>query len=312
MTQEDLSRRQFLERMGTLGGLGAVYYGMAKFGLLPLAQAYAGPPRIDQHAGKGQHIVILGGGIGGLCTAYLLRNTKFKVTILEPNPYVGGRCLTVRRGDMVREEGTDRQGNPWGPRICDFDKGPDFYFNAGPGRIPQSHTAVLNYCKELRVTLQPYIFACRSNLLQNDNFNLGKPVPLRWIKHDLRGHIAELLAQAARSDPVDHIISPGNQAAFLRMLQRYGNLNGSNQSLKYTGTSRGGYQQKPGAGLSPGVLRPPFDLNELLESEFWQTGLFNDLYLYWQTSLMQVAGGMDHIPKAFRICSNETLKKVYQ
>ena len=103
MTQEDLSRRQFLERMGTLGGLGAVYYGMAKFGLLPLAQAYAGPPRIDQHAGEGQHIVILGGGIGGLCTAYLLRNTKFKITILEPNPYVGGRCLTLRRGDMVRE-----------------------------------------------------------------------------------------------------------------------------------------------------------------------------------------------------------------
>jgi monoamine oxidase len=295
-----LSRRQFLKRIGTLGGLGAVYHGMAKFGLLPLAQAYTGPPRIDQRAGEGQHIVILGAGIGGLCAAYLLRNTKFKVTILEPNPYVGGRCLTLRRGDMVREEGTDPQGNPLRPSICDFDQGPDFYFNAGPGRIPQSHTAVLNYCKELKVTLQPYIFACRSNLLQNDNFNLGKPVPLRWVKHDLRGHIAELLAQAARSDQLNQFVTPGNREAFRRMVRYYGSLKGQNQSLKYLGTSRGGYQQKPGAGMNPGVLRPPFDLNELLESEFWQTGLFSDMYLYWQTSLLQAEGGMDHIPNAFR------------
>jgi monoamine oxidase len=201
---------------------------------------------------------------------------------------------------MVKEEGADRRGRPFQRQTCDFDKGPDFYFNAGPGRIPQSHTAILHYCKKLKVKLQPYIFACRSNLLQNDNFNHGKPVPLRWIKHDLRGHIAELLAHAARSDEINHIIAPGNQAAFLRMVQRYGNLKGSNQSLKYSGTSRGGYEQKPGAGLSPGVLRSPFDLNDLLESEFWQTGLFSDMYLYWQTSLMQAEGGMDHIPKAFR------------
>jgi monoamine oxidase len=50
---------------------------MAKFGLLPLAHTYEGPPRIDRRAGQGQHVVILGAGIGGLCAAYLLRNTKF-------------------------------------------------------------------------------------------------------------------------------------------------------------------------------------------------------------------------------------------
>jgi len=300
MKQKGLSRRQFLGRLGTLGGLGAAYYGMAQFGLLPLAQAYTGPPRIDPRAGQGQHVAILGAGIGGLCAAYLLRNTKFKVTILESNPYVGGRCLTLRRGDMVREEGTDRQGNPFRPCTCDFDRGPDFYFNAGPGRIPQSHTALLNYCKELQVTLQPYIFACRSNLLQNDNFNLGKPVPLRWIKHDLRGHLAEILVQAARSDQLNQFVAPGNREAFLRMVRYFGSLKGQNQSLKYRGTSRGGYQQKPAAGMKPGVLRPPFDLNELLESEFWQTGLFSDMYLYWQTSLLQAAGGMDKIPEALR------------
>jgi len=295
-----ISRRKFLERIGKLGGLGAAYLGMAKFGLLPLARAYAGPPQFDHRIGEGQHIVILGAGIGGLCAAHLLQNTKFKVTIIEPNPYVGGRCLTLRRGDTVREDGTDRRGNPFQPQNCDFDQGPDFYFNAGPGRIPQGHTAILHYCKKLKVKLQPYIFACRSNLLQSDSFNQGKPVPLRWIKHDLRGHIAELLAHVTRSDQINQFVKPGNREAFLRMLQQFGNLKESNQSLKYTGTNRGGYSQKPGAGLDAGALRPQFDLNDLLESGIWQTGLFNDMYLYWQTSLMQAEGGMDHIPKAFQ------------
>jgi hypothetical protein len=68
--------------------------------------------------------------------------------------------------------------------VCDFDEGPDFYFNAGPGRIPQSHGAILYYCKKLNIKLQPCIFACRSDLLQNDNFNHGRATPLGRIKPD--------------------------------------------------------------------------------------------------------------------------------
>ena len=300
MTNKVISRREFLGRLGILGGLGTVYYGMARFGLLPPAQAYTGPPGLTHHTGEGQHIVILGAGVSGLCAAYLLKNTRFKVTIIEPHSHVGGRCLTLRSGDIVQEEGVDSQGNPFEPRTCEFDEGPDFYFNAGSGRIPQNHRAVLSYCKKLKVKLQPYLFACRSNLLQNDKFNQGKPVPLRWIKHDLRGHIAELLARSIQSGQIDQIVKPGNHQALLEMLQHFGNLREVNPSLKYKGTSRGGYKQKPGAGLNAGVLRPQFDVNDLLESEIWQIGLFNDMYLYWQTSLMQAEGGMDNIPKAFQ------------
>jgi len=83
------------------------------------------------------------------------------------------------------------------------------------------------------------------------------------------------------------------------MLQHFGRLKGSDQSFVYKGTSRGGYRKKPGAGLNAGILRPQFELKELLDSEFWEIGLFNDMYLYWQTSLMQPEGGMDKIPKAF-------------
>lgn len=143
MTAEAISRREFLERLGVLGGLGALYYGMTGLGLLSTAQADAGRPELEYRTGEGQHIVILGAGVAGLCAAYLLRNTGFKVTIVEPNAHVGGRCLTLRKGDIVAEEGTDHQGNPFEPLICDFDAGPDFYFNAGPGRIPQNHRAIL-------------------------------------------------------------------------------------------------------------------------------------------------------------------------
>jgi monoamine oxidase len=286
--------------MCVLGGLGAGYYAVAQCGLLPLARAYAGPPRPDHRNGAGQHIVILGAGIAGLCAAYLLRDTRFKITMIEPNPYVGGRCLTLRRGDRVQEEGTDRRGEPFGPLICDFDKGVDFYFNAGPGRIPQSHEAILHYCRKLKIKLQPYIFACRSNLLQNDNFNQGRPTPLRWIKHDLRGHIAELLAQCARSNQIDQFVAPGKRESFIEMLRYFGDLRGNGRSLVYRGSSRAGYQQKPGAGFNAGVPRPKFDLNDLLDSEFWKSGLLNDMYLYWQTSLMQPEGGMDSIPHTFQ------------
>jgi len=41
MTTEAISRREFLEHLGILGGLGALYSGMTGFGLPATAQAIA-------------------------------------------------------------------------------------------------------------------------------------------------------------------------------------------------------------------------------------------------------------------------------
>ncbi len=81
--KKNISRREFLERMGVLGGLGAAYCGMARYGLLPFAHAHTGPPRPDHSSGEGQHIVILGAGVAGLCAAYLMGDTQFKITIFS-------------------------------------------------------------------------------------------------------------------------------------------------------------------------------------------------------------------------------------
>jgi monoamine oxidase len=83
------------------------------------------------------------------------------------------------------------------------------------------------------------------------------------------------------------------------LVKYFGSLRESDQSFKYIGTRRSGWAMKPGAGINKGVLRKPFDLDEILKSGIWHTGLYSDMYLYWQSSLLQAEGGMDHIPRSF-------------
>jgi NADPH-dependent 2,4-dienoyl-CoA reductase/sulfur reductase-like enzyme len=51
--------------------------------------------------GKGKKVVILGGGIAGLVSAYELRKAGFECTILEAHNRPGGRNWTIREGTKV-------------------------------------------------------------------------------------------------------------------------------------------------------------------------------------------------------------------
>jgi monoamine oxidase len=55
-------------------------------------------------------VIILGGGIAGLYTAYKLQQTnpKLKLLLLEKNNYFGGRIYTVHHKDLVFEAGAGR------------------------------------------------------------------------------------------------------------------------------------------------------------------------------------------------------------
>ena len=55
-------------------------------------------------------VIILGGGIAGLYTAYKLQQTnpKLKLLLLEKNNYFGGRIFTVHHKDLVFEAGAGR------------------------------------------------------------------------------------------------------------------------------------------------------------------------------------------------------------
>jgi monoamine oxidase len=62
---------------------------------------------------------------------------------------------------------------------------------------------------------------------------------------------------------------------------------------------RAGYEIPP--GLADQRARPlgPLALDEILRSNVWNDYIFRDAEYYWQTSLLEPVGGMDHFVKGF-------------
>ena len=106
----------------------------------------------------------------------------------------GGRNLTLRSGDRIDETGY--------PQVCQFDKDPDLFFNAGPARIPGHHRHLLEYCKELGVELSPFINDNRNAWVQDDAMFGGKPIRAREYLNDTRGFVAELMAKSMKPEQI--------------------------------------------------------------------------------------------------------------
>src|ERR1044072_9729125 len=138
-----LSRRDFLNWAGAVGGSTAVYREAMASGFSP-SPARAARRQLTA-SGKSKKVLILGAGISGLTSAYELNKQGYEVQVLEASFRAGGRNMTVRNGDRIDETGF--------PQVCNFDKDPDLYFNCGPARIPGHHVNLLGYCQELEVEL---------------------------------------------------------------------------------------------------------------------------------------------------------------
>lgn len=80
--------------------------------------------------GPSQQILVLGGGLAGLCTAYELQRLGHSVTVLEAQRRPGGRVHTVRE--------------PYAPGL---------YTEAGAEQIPGAHDITQRYARELGLTL---------------------------------------------------------------------------------------------------------------------------------------------------------------
>jgi monoamine oxidase len=284
-----LTRRAFLTRIGQLGGATALYETVAALGLVNTFPAWADPPQLQENQGFGQSVLILGAGIGGLTTAYLLSRYGYLCHILEATTRAGGRNRTARRGDIISEitrEGVTHQR-------CDFDEG--LYINLGPGRIPHHHTRVLSYCQELRVELQPYIMNTSSNLFQTSKAFNNAPQIYRAMQNDTGGYIADLLAKAIHRNALDKELTPSDKKQLLSLLEKFGALDQS----RYQGSSRDGCLP-PTPNVKDSCQRPDtLALRELLNSGFWNTGFYSPSEFHWQPTLFQPVGGMDKIVEGF-------------
>ena len=74
---------------------------MQSLGLMPMKGAEAEPIQAATGSGKGVKVVVLGGGIGGLVSAYELQKLGYEVTLLEARERPGGRNWTGRVGQEV-------------------------------------------------------------------------------------------------------------------------------------------------------------------------------------------------------------------
>ena len=290
-----ITRRDFLSRVGQAGGYSAAFLTMQGMGLMEAHAARPEPVQAAAGSGKGIKVVVLGGGIAGLVSAYELCALGYETTVLEARERPGGRNYSVRGGDkVVFEDGTTQ--------TCSWETG--HYQNFGPARLPSIHPTILGYCKKLGVELQVEVNMTNSAFLQNDAANSGKPVVMRQAINDTRGHVSELLMKSMKGGALAAEVSADDRARMVSFLRIYGSLDDAG---KYNGSDRAGYAKLAGAGDETGVLSQPLDMHTLLDCSFWQGMLF-DQQFDMQATMFQPVGGMDRIPFAFAKALGSTVK----
>ena len=281
-----VTRREFLHGVGQAGGYGAVFATMQALGLMPAVEASASVVDLPAGSGKGIKVAILGGGVAGMVAAYEMGKAGYDCTVLEARDRPGGRNWTIRRGTTVEFlNGTKQE--------CAFDEG--HYFNAGPARLPSIHKTILGYCRELGVQLEVEVNSSRSSLLQNSQAFDGRPIEQREAINDTRGHVSELLAKAVNQHLLEGKLGSDDTEKMIEFLRVYGPLDAD---LIYKGSDRAGARQLAGAGPQEEILRDSLPMDALLDSQFWQGMMFEEM-LDMQATMFQPVGGMDRIPYAF-------------
>lgn len=281
-----VSRREFLNLIAAAGGTAAVLGVGGALGLLP-ESSHASVPNLMPLNGLQKRIVILGGGISGLTTAYQLSRAGYECTVLEASHRCGGRIMTVRHGDLIDEIGN--------PQICRFDDDPHLYFNGGAARIPSSHKTLLHYCRELGVELELFVNENKHALVHDPDFNGGRPMRNLDVSTNLRGFMAELMFKGFSEAELDQPFSAAEAETMISVIRSFGDLDPE-------GRYRGSMRALPASGgfISDPVQREMISLRDLLQAN---AGLLRSVLVENEGEtgpvLMAPRGGMDNITKGF-------------
>ena len=287
--QPKMTKRQFLQSIGAVSGVAAMYRSMNALGMASPATAGTTRFQLTPGSGIGTRVAILGASVSGLVAAYELSKAGYDCVVLEATDRAGGRNLTVRSGDVIEEE----DSRQW----VDFDAEDHLYVNLGPARLPYHHTTILGYCREFGVDLEVFTNDNRAAFFHNQD-RFDGPVAARQVVTDTRGYIAELLAKAVNRNALDSELTGEDKELILGLLRSYGDLDPDDL---YVGSSRGGHLgPHVHAGLAPGDVNDPLDLSQLLRSDFWQYKLHFSQFLDQNPTLLQPVGGMDAIVAAFK------------
>ncbi|ALO45990.1 flavin monoamine oxidase family protein [Pseudohongiella spirulinae] len=281
-----VTRREFLNLIAATGGVATVLGVGGALGLIP-ASTQASVPNLMPLNGQRRRVVVLGGGISGLTTAYELGKVGYDCTVLESSHRCGGRIMTVRHGDLIDEIGN--------PQICKFDDEPHLYFNCGAARLPSSHKNTLNYCKELGVELEMFINENKHALVHDPDLNGGKPMRNIDVSTNLKGFMAELMFKGFNNAELDQPFTDDEAAKLLAVIRQFGDLD---EDGRYSGSLRNGYAS--GGFISDPVQKEMIHVRDLLKAN---TGLLRSVLLENEGEtapmLMQPIGGMDNIIKGF-------------
>jgi monoamine oxidase len=284
-----LSRRALFRMIGTAAGSAVMYQAMSELGYAG-ESGYSGPVQLSGDV-KGTSVLILGAGLAGMCAAYELRKAGYRVQILEYNDRPGGRNWSLYGGDTYTELGGFTQK-------VQFAEG--LYLNPGPWRIPHHHYALLDYCKRLKVALEPFVQVNYAAFVQNPTAFGGKPRRYREVQADFNGHVAELLSKCVRQNALDEAVTAEDREVLLEAMRDWGALDQSYEYRKgLLSSERRGWDSDPGGGTTS-VPTPsePMALRDLLQSRLWTAISAGHVYEF-QSMIFQPVGGMGVIGKTF-------------
>ena len=267
---------------------------------------------------KGKEVIIVGSGVGGLTTAYeiLAQKSGAKVTVLEALNRTGGRCLSLRTGDVLTEDINSDLFNstPGESQVVRFKRpvgDAEPYLNAGPGRIPSGHKRLLHYLKKFSVDVEVYVMNSESNLVQKDSSFDGEAMVYRRLDHNTRGWLAQMVYSKAEDllSDSDMDINKNKLKERVKELQSlmisFGELDTKGKYVVTAGTpgfengkTRAGYKVLP--GVAAGIVADVLSFDNLLESKFWEgTKFYQPTDFLWQPTLFQPVGGMDQVQHSF-------------